>query len=188
MGTAISFDREREWLELKQKKDMLDPLTAFAGFGCSYGGMWFGSYAQDKQQTNYATLARNALLDKKSGFSGIIWTACDYKTINIPDKAVVYCDPPYINTAGYTAVDSFNHPVFWDWVRDLGKRATVFVSEYEAPADINKVFSITKLLGLHPKEGNTREREECLFTPNDITDIQLRKTKPVGFISRRASI
>ena len=33
-----------EYAQLKKRQDPYDPLTAFAGFGCSFGGKWFGGY------------------------------------------------------------------------------------------------------------------------------------------------
>jgi DNA adenine methylase len=37
---------EQLYREVKARKDPTDPLTAFVGFGCSYGGKWFAGYAR----------------------------------------------------------------------------------------------------------------------------------------------
>ena len=34
------------YIRLKTEKNEEDPLTAFAGFGCSFAGKWFGGYAR----------------------------------------------------------------------------------------------------------------------------------------------
>jgi DNA adenine methylase len=37
---------EAEYARLSDTRDPDDPMTAFAGFGCSFGGKWFGGYAR----------------------------------------------------------------------------------------------------------------------------------------------
>lgn len=54
----------------------------------------------------------------------------------ILENAVIYCDPPYENTAEY-AVNTFNHADFWQWFRETPY--CVYVSSYEAPSDIEPV-------------------------------------------------
>lgn len=39
-------------------------LTAFIGFGCSFGGTWFGGYARDRQGRNYARQSSASLQRK----------------------------------------------------------------------------------------------------------------------------
>lgn len=53
----------------------------------------------------------------------------DYKEIHPPINAIVYCDPPYRNTASY--LHDFDSIAFEDWC----KRQTVplFISEYNLP-------------------------------------------------------
>lgn len=41
----------------------LDPVLAgFVGFGCSFGGKWYGGYARNKAGTNYALQSKRSLL------------------------------------------------------------------------------------------------------------------------------
>lgn len=37
-------------------------LRGFIGFGCSFGGKWFGGYARDSQERNYALQSKNSVL------------------------------------------------------------------------------------------------------------------------------
>ncbi len=60
---VLSEDR---YQEIKAKKDDADPLTAFAGFGCSFGGKWFGGYARNAQKSNYCAIAKRSIT-KKNG-------------------------------------------------------------------------------------------------------------------------
>jgi 16S rRNA G966 N2-methylase RsmD len=59
---------------------------------------------------------------------------------NVPQKvlenAIIYCDPPYENTAEY-AENTFSHADFWQWFRETPY--CVYVSSYEAPSDIAPV-------------------------------------------------
>ena len=53
----------------------------------------------------------------------------------ILENAIIYCDPPYEDTASYqVGADAFNHDEFWDWFRTTPY--TVYVSSYKAPDDI----------------------------------------------------
>lgn len=49
------------------------------------------------------------------------------------ENSVIYCDPPYENTAEYM-IDGFDHDKFWQWFRETPY--SVYVSGYEAPKDI----------------------------------------------------
>ena len=67
----------------------------------------------------------------------------DFKSLKIPEKAIVYCDPPYAGTNKYNGVD-FNSAEFWEWARDASKRNLLAVSEYKAPDDFVPILEITK--------------------------------------------
>jgi len=49
----------------------------------------------------------------------------------ITESGIVYCDPPYQDTAEYK--EGLNHADFWEWVKN--HRLPVFVSGYSAPVD-----------------------------------------------------
>lgn len=86
----------------------------------------------------------------------------DYKEVEIPKEAVVYCDPPYEGRAEY-AEDNFNHKEFWDYVRELSKTNKVYVSEYKAPADFKIVLKFKQNSSLSGGQNNNQP-DECLFT------------------------
>ena len=48
MLTAVQKDIPRwstkDYIELKKTRQLM--LTGFVGFGCSFGGKWFGGYAK----------------------------------------------------------------------------------------------------------------------------------------------
>lgn len=89
-------------------------------------------------------------------------TSGDYQSVTIPDKAVIYCDPPYKGTAEYSE-GNFDHAKFWNWVREQSKTHKVYVSEYQAPSDFKKILEFSQnstLAGGYNKE----QANECLFT------------------------
>lgn len=122
-----------EYAALRAAQDPNDPMTAFAGFGCSFGGKWFGGYAASPTR-NYCANARNSVAKKVRGLSGAVWRFGGYDAVPIPRRAVIYCDPPYANTTGYTAAGKFDSAAFWVWCRTQARRGrVVYVSEYTAP-------------------------------------------------------
>lgn len=117
-----------EWEKLRASQDPEDPMTAFAGFGCSFCGMWFAGYA-DRAGTAKRSLAR-----KMRTLGDVLFVCRDYRSFS-PANAIVYCDPPYAGTTGYDAVPGgFNHAEFWETLRGWSRQGTtVLVSEYSAP-------------------------------------------------------
>jgi DNA adenine methylase len=112
-------------------------LRAFAGYGCSFGGKWFGGYAgicpphRGHAGCTYAGHSAGSLLRKRQGLHAAEFSSRDYRDTEIPGGAVVYLDPPYDGTTGYST-GRFDHAAFWAWAGSL-THATVFVSEYTAP-------------------------------------------------------
>lgn len=124
---------KEEWQYLKGRQSPDTPLTAFAGIGCSFMGMWFSSYA------DRAGVAHRALLRQRPLFEGTIFFAGDFATIWDPEDSLVYCDPPYANTEPYPgAGGAFDHARFWEtlyrWAYD--QNCIVLVSEYTAPPGV----------------------------------------------------
>lgn len=112
-----------------------DPMKAFCGFGCSFGGMWFSTYARSKGGTNYALQARKSLLRDVPTIvrNGGSFACQSYKDIKVPpDTKVIYCDPPYSGTTGYDAVDEFDFIDFYETCEKWAASGVdVFVSEYK---------------------------------------------------------
>jgi DNA adenine methylase len=125
---------EERYQELKAKKDPRDPITAFAGFGLSFGGKFFGGYARNARQDDFFGQARNSLTRKLKKCEGVEFTNLDFEDLNIPDGSLVYLDPPYRNTIGYKATGEFDHDRFEAWAKALSRRCVVAISGYE-PAD-----------------------------------------------------
>ena len=83
----------------------------------------------------------------------------DYKSVEIPPNSVIYCDPPYKNTAGYRG--EFDPNEFYTWA--LAQKQPVFISELTAPSAFECVWKKPISNRLNGK-GSDGQRTECLFT------------------------
>ena len=65
-------------------------------------------------------------------------TSLSYNKIDIPDDAVVYCDPPYhaSNNSLYEGTaNAFDNCAFYDWCVSVSKTNPIFISEYSIKDD-----------------------------------------------------
>ena len=153
---------KEEYYRVKANMDENPALTGFVGFGCSFGGKWWGGYAKDKRGDDYCGQAKRGLLKDLVGIQSATFTCLDYHDVEIPDGAVVYCDPPYANTTGYT-VGQFDTNEFWNYMRQLSKRCDVYVSEESAPDDFECIWSKEKVRTLEKSDNVGRMKVEKLF-------------------------
>lgn len=153
---------KEEYYRVKANMDENPALTGFVGFGCSFGGKWWGGYAKDKRGDDYCGQAKRGLLKDLVGIQSATFTCLDYRDVEIPDGAVVYCDPPYVNTTGYT-VGQFDTDEFWDYMRQLSKRCDVYISEESAPDDFECIWSKEKVRTLEKNDNVGRVKVEKLF-------------------------
>jgi DNA adenine methylase len=123
------------------------PLRGFVGFGCSFGGKWWGGYARSECNGNdyYARHAAKSVNEiarlLPPHVPGTLRRASyEEWTPLVTRETVVYADPPYANTTKYKG--TFDHGEFWrmmgHWT-DIG--ASVFVSEYTAPSGWAPIWS-----------------------------------------------
>ena len=153
---------KEEYYHVKANMDENPALTGFVGFGCSFGGKWWGGYAKDKRGDDYCGQAKRGLLKDLVGIQSATFTCLDYHDVEIPDGAVVYCDPPYVNTTGYT-VGQFDTDEFWNYMRQLSKRCDVYISEESAPDDFECIWSKEKVRTLEKNDNVGRVKVEKLF-------------------------
>lgn len=133
---------ESNYQIVKAAQDDNNPLTAWYGIACSFGGKWFGGVARSNENTDFEPQKRSTKRKiEQVRHSNPQFHNKSYEDLNIPDGAVVYCDPPYEGRTKAHHFDSFNFPQFWQWVRDLSKRCTVFVSCFDCPEDFETVYS-----------------------------------------------
>jgi|SRR6186997_1936676 len=126
---------------------------AFAGFGCSFGGKWFGGYAKNdpSHAADYAGAAHRSIIKKTPVAQRSFITHADYRSWAPGPGVVVYCDPPYSGAPAWDADQ------FWATARQwTADGATVFISEYSAPADARVVWSADVLQALNGARSGTQ--------------------------------
>ena len=152
-----------QYRHIREHKDDDPTLAGFVGFGCSFGGKWFGGYARNATGTNYAAQSKSSLLKDMATLQDATFVCADYRRVCIPPRAVIYADPPYNNTTGYHG-DRFDSAEFWIAMRLLADTGhTVFVSEQEAPPDIQCVWERKFTRTLDRNKSNQFSVTEKLF-------------------------
>lgn len=86
----------------------------------------------------------------------------EFTEVEIPIDSVIYCDPPYRGTEGYSKSKRFDHDRFYAWA--LRQTVPVFVSEYDMPEDFVEVAAWNKLCAMSPTSNSLRTTEK-LFVP-----------------------
>lgn len=143
---------------------------SYAGFSFSYGAGWLNSWSRNNINTDYVARAYRHALKQNAGMQGVELINESYLNLQIPANSLIYCDPPYLNTAGYNT--NFNHDEFWDWCRQKAQEShIVFVSEYTAPDGIECIYE-----RLHDNKLNDTKVLEKLFLikPDDL-EISIQK-------------
>ena len=159
-----AYVSESDYKLIRDHKDLDKALTGFVGFGCSFGGKWFGGYARNKNGTNYALQSKKSLLKDMANLKDAEFTCGDYRVAPVPCGAVVYADPPYSNTTGYGG-EKFDSVEFWRYMRILAQTGhQVFISELQAPADFVTVWEKPFTRTIDRNKNNQFKVTEKLFT------------------------
>jgi DNA adenine methylase len=152
---------EEEYANLKGIQDPSDPLTAFAGFGCSFAGKWFGGFARAAGRPAYALSTSRSLMKQLPLIQDVEFRHCFYWD-HKPEGYLIYCDPPYAGTTPYDGVGKFDHERFWVTMREWSKSNIVLISEYTAPLDFEEVANFNSRMGM-TADGERGVRNEKLF-------------------------
>ena len=154
---------EEQYKYIKTHKDEDKILAGFVGFGCSFGGKFFGGYARNKEQTNYALQSKKSLLKDMICLPNAEFTCLDYRDVDIPNGSIVYADPPYANTTTYQG-QKFDSEAFWEYMRQISKHNQVFISEQTAPDDFECIWEKPFTRTLDRNKDNQFKVVEKLFT------------------------
>ena len=160
--------------KVKKDNSIVDQKTlGYIGTQLTYGAMWFSAYRRDNEGLrNYADEAFRHVEKQAKKIKGIIFKAETYSELIIPDKSIVYCDPPYQGTASYKGVEEFNHGIFFDWCREMTKKGhQVFISEYNAPDDFNCIWQQELNVSI-ARNGKQKKATEKLFTYKSEVEIK----------------
>jgi DNA adenine methylase len=156
---------ETDYKALQQKKSP-NALKAVAGFGLSFGGKFFGGYAQKwsgKSGRNFykefkASIEKIKPAIRRKNVHFYTKSYADFK----PHGMLIYCDPPYKHTQSY-GIGDFDYETFWSTMRLWSKDNCVFISEETAPNDFIAVFKHIKRRTLDKNKVNTFNRYEKIF-------------------------
>ena len=175
---------EEEYAAAK-RGDLSPELTAFIGFGCSFGGKWFGGYARGGEGRSYASNAKNTIIARREALLSAHFECSSYHDIVPLTDSVIYCDPPYASTTGYKGVGKFDHAAFWAWTRRMAALGhTVLISEYSAPDGFGCVAEIPTKLDMRSTNGR-EPRVERVFAPRqDFVKSNLQLSVKSGIVSR----
>jgi DNA adenine methylase len=151
-----------QYYDIKANQDRDKCLTGFVGFGCSFGGKWWGGFARDKKGKNYCAESKASVNKDLKGLMNVTFACLDYRDVKIPDGAVVYADPPYGETTGYST-GKFDSNAFWDHMRKLSRTHVVLISEESAPEDFTCIWKKEYTRTLDVNKSNQPKKTEKLF-------------------------
>ena len=157
---------EELYQAVRQRNDYSDPMTAYCGFGMSFGGKWWGGYARNGIGTDYAlNLQRSALLKASVLLkASALLKACDYLEV-IDQGQLFYLDPPYANrTKPHNYAGKFDHETFWNHCRRLVHNDNVVLAtEFVAPDDFVPVHNWGDTVVRHHASKGGDGTKECIF-------------------------
>lgn len=133
-------------------------IRGFAGFGCSFGAMFFATYHDGAAKT------RRAIMKSQAALQDTELRTCSYLDWDqdVSDRSVIYADPPYEGTAKYS-VDALDYVAFWNKMREWRTRgAAVFVSSYKAPDDWTCVSQLDLAKTISSTKNGARQLD-CLY-------------------------
>lgn len=120
-------------------------FIGWVGFMASYNGRFFdGGYSgavvtAEGNTRDYISEQIKNTMAQIPNLHGVDFRTGDYKDLRLPDESIIYCDPPYKDTKGYTF--GLEHDEFWQWCRErVYDGHKVYISEYQAPNDFIKIW------------------------------------------------
>lgn len=146
-------------------------FVAYVGFCCSFNAKFFEGYAGKKYQDR----SRVAIFKQftplyHDGLRGVQFFSGSYDELDIPAGAMLYLDPPYINTAEYRkangSVNCFDYDKFYEWCLTQHDRGCdVFLSEYTMPytGQWETVWTQVKRNNMCINKGKAKYNVEKLF-------------------------
>lgn len=150
-----TYISREQYDELKMSEP--SALRGFVGYGASWGGVFFSGHAMSAQ-TRGRDVTRSssvAVINTVERLKDAHFFHCDYRQLIFPDKALIYCDPPYRGTMGYLSKD-FDNDAFWQIATGWAKNNIVFVSELQAPDDWIAIFSKQRHSNITRQRGRYR--------------------------------
>lgn len=159
--TKEDFNTYKKYLK-EGKEYLIHPgIFGYIGFVASYAGRWYNTWASSGVTDNSIstnsipsnTISTNSIPTKSKSrdfiaegyrnaqkqsprIQNVHYIAADFDSIEIEEESIVYIDPPYRDTTGYsTKKTAFPYEYFYKWCKWLKnkKKCRVFISEYKTP-------------------------------------------------------
>ena len=151
----------------KNRENYPDWYVGLVGFLSSYKSGFFNGYAgtwtsKDGKKTRcWFKENRANILRQLPKMKDVRFECADFRDIEIPDNAVVYCDPPYRGTRKYNK-EVFPYDEYYDWCREHARHATMLMSEVWMPEDFQVIWEKDIAMTMdHNQSG--RKRQERLY-------------------------
>lgn len=152
------------------KDNIAKELSAFIGYGCSFGGKWWAGYVNNKYpKKNCALESYNLSLKKLEGLQNVWLLNQDFTYFRDIENCIIYCDPPYADTLTYKSnKEGFNHIRFWSQVIHWQlNNNIVLVSEFSIPPYAipyaKLVWQKDRAISIHAKEKQIKNEKLFLF-------------------------
>jgi len=142
---------EEMYQEYKRMNNPEDPLTAYIGYGFSFGGKLWGGYARhfkgqrpegyqekESEKLKASTMKKVETMKKVKCLN---FNCCGYEEYSGIYDAFFYLDPPYINGTKQNSKLQFDHNSFWEFARKLSKENKVLITEMVAPDDFTPIYN-----------------------------------------------
>ncbi len=153
---------EELYIKVRDNKDEYSKwFVGCVGFCATFGAKWFGGYARDRKTGRNIPLEglRN-LVKQAPDLKGIDFRYGSYEQYKDVKNAVIYCDIPYKDTTKYK--NSFDHDIFFDFVKSLDKSNTILISEYNIDdSDFELIWS--KEVNIKVDKASRKQRNEKLY-------------------------
>ena len=153
---------EEDWHRLREA-GAVDKLTAIAAFGASFGGKKWRGFARPRDYFSEGVRAWRRKFEAMSAAGSVSSECLPYWSVVPPEGSVVYCDPPYYGTTGYSSGE-FDHGRFYAWCE--AQTVPVFVSEFTAPEHWRVVFEKEHRRSIRSNDGS--KMPEKLFRVCDV--------------------
>lgn len=140
-------------------------IRGIVGFSASFAGKFFGTWARSNEgrdEDHYGSASWGLRRDIKR-MQNVTFERRDYRSVQAKFGDVVYADPPYAGTFGYTEGE-FNSNTFWGTAEGWAEQgAHVYVSEYSAPPEWKPIWVKRYTRNLKPDMKTAKQVEEYLF-------------------------
>ena len=109
-------------------------------------------------------LERLQRLQRLESLQSLEITHKDYRQVDLPAGCVVYADPPYKDTSGYTT--DFDHAAFYSWAVHCPR--PILISEYDMPREVFACIGEMKNVARFSQ--TNKKNTERLFVPRHQLD------------------